>query len=334
MDKIRLSICIPTYNYGAFIGETLNSITDQLEPDAESVEVVVVDGASTDNTPQVVENFRGRIPKLVYHRLDRKGGIDSDLERTVDLAHGEYCWLLSSDDVQTPGALSRILHEIEAGYDIYLFNRTECDKDLRPRRNASWLSPDIEDSIFPFTNHGEFISYFKRSRSIGALFSYISSIIVRREKWLTIPRHEKLIGSNYAHVFRLFSILLNGGVLKYIKDPLVLCRGDNDSFLDNGLFHRYLIDIDGYLLLASELFPDEPVRRAFLAVMRREHDWRQFVGLKSAVSIHAADNAKWIDLERKLLKYGYPRAELFVVRMLGSSRFLRRLVYFFIRLVT
>jgi len=53
MNRPRLSICIPTYNFGRFIGETLDSILPQA---TEDVEVTVVDGASTDNTADIVEN--------------------------------------------------------------------------------------------------------------------------------------------------------------------------------------------------------------------------------------------------------------------------------------
>ena len=53
---IKLSICIATYNRGAFISETLDCILTQIEP---GVEIVVVDGASADNTSDV----------MVYHEM-------------------------------------------------------------------------------------------------------------------------------------------------------------------------------------------------------------------------------------------------------------------------
>ena len=53
-------------------GETLESIAGQLRPE---VEIVVIDGASTDDTPAVVDSFRNRIPNLVYIRRSQRGGI-------------------------------------------------------------------------------------------------------------------------------------------------------------------------------------------------------------------------------------------------------------------
>src|SRR5580658_6364649 len=80
---MRLSICIPTYNFGAFIGETLESIAAQLQ---DGVEVVVLDGGSTDETAEVVGAFAQRHPQIRYHRQPERGGIDRDMARTVALA--------------------------------------------------------------------------------------------------------------------------------------------------------------------------------------------------------------------------------------------------------
>ena len=54
MTDPRLSICIATYNRASCIGETLRSIIPQI---TEEVEIVVVDGASTDNTCNVVKSY-------------------------------------------------------------------------------------------------------------------------------------------------------------------------------------------------------------------------------------------------------------------------------------
>src|SRR2546425_400508 len=64
----RLSICIPTYNFGAFIGDTLESVLPQV---VEGIEVVILDGGSSDNTTEIVESFQPRFPSLRYHRRDQ-----------------------------------------------------------------------------------------------------------------------------------------------------------------------------------------------------------------------------------------------------------------------
>jgi len=189
-----------------------------------------------------------------------------------------------------------------------------CDQDLRPLFDQHWLRGNVADRIFTLAGPRDLIDYFSRAGSIGSLFSYMSSIVVKRAAWNTIDRDNRLAGSNYAHVGRLFSILRKGGTLKYIREPLVLCRGDNDSFSKSGVVRRFMIDIDGYLLLADTLFPDMDVRRAFLAVMRREHPWYVYAELRSRIS----DPGAWREFKRKLLAYGYSPGQLSVVGVLGS----------------
>ena len=313
MGPIQLSICMPTYNFGEFIGETLDSIIKQSTPD---IEIVVVDGASTDNTINIVRSFQEHFSRLTYHRLDKKGGIDKDLDKTVELARGDYCWLMSSDDVLKPGAMRRVLDEIKLGCDIYLCNRTECDRKLNPERNRLWLSKGFEDQVFNLSKRSDLENYLNASQSIGALFSYMSSIIFCRKKWNEIEYNNSFSGSHYAHVFRLFSMAINNCSMKYIKDPLILCRGGNDSFLDKGFLNRFLIDIDGYHLLAVKLFPDDAkVQGFFKSVMRHEHIWFMLASLKNKI-----DRVEiWNELERKLIDYGYSSNQLYFARTVGSS---------------
>lgn len=312
MTAPRLSICIPTYNFGAFLGETLRALAGQV---TEAVEVVVLDGGSTDDTPEVVARFARELPGLVSVRLDRPGGIDGDLARTVALAKGEYCWLLSSDDVPSPGAVARILDALRSGDDVYLLDRVECDKDLRPLRRGQWLASDAGDPAYRLSDPAELARYLGGARSIGALFSYLSSIVVRRAAWEATAPDPRVVGTHYAHVARLFGALLGGGTLRHVREPLVLCRGENDSFATRGVVRRFLIDLDGYLLLADALRLEPRARAAFLAVMRREHPWYVYAEVRSRL----ASAAEWPSLREKLFGFGYAPWQVGVVGVAGGS---------------
>lgn len=316
MSRPRLSVCIPTRNFGAFIGATLEAIIAQA---TSEIEIVVVDGASTDHTTQIVQRIGQGFPRLRFYRQDVNGGVDADLARAVELAGGDYCWLMSGDDVLVPGAMARILDELEEGYDVYLCNRTECDRDLTPIAQQTWLADNCPDTVFRFASNADFGRYFRKARSLGALFSYISSIITRRDKWMAVRPDARLMWSHYAHAFRLFSLLQNGGSLKYIRDSLVLCRGGNDSFAGNGMLERVALDLDGFELLASRLFNEPPaVREAFQAVMRREHVWFHLAGLR----YDTTDPGVWNAFERKLLAYGYPPRQLYIAKHVAAWPFI------------
>jgi abequosyltransferase len=249
---VKLSVCIPTYNFGAFIAETLESIVCQLTPE---VEVVVLDGGSSDDTESVVRDYASRVPAVRYVRQPHRGGIDRDMARSVELALGDYCWLFSADDVMRPRAVQRALHEIESGLDLYLGGLTLCDRAMRVlAEHAVHAAPP--GSIFQLADAGQRRRYFGMALTTTAFFSFMGSILVRRSRWLEGSLDEQFVGSCWAHVVRLLRLIPQGLAVKYLGDSLLLKRGENDSFMDRGLVHRYAIAIEGYQRIGQAVFGD------------------------------------------------------------------------------
>jgi abequosyltransferase len=310
--SLALSFCIPTRNFGAFIGQTLDSIVRQA---SDSVEIVVVDGASTDNTPNLVREVQRSFPRLKYHRGTVNNGVDRDLARAVELAEGDYCWLLSSDDVLRPNAVGRMLDEIQRGRDLYLCNRTECTFALSVIRSVPWLSERYGDCDFDLTSSSGLMEYLGAAQSLGALFSYISSLIVSRKRWGTVALDATVWGTNYAHVFRIMSFLRQQGLLRYIREPLVMCRGRNDSFSGRGLVERLALDFNGYDRLIQQMFSDDPAAlKAITAVVRREHRWYMLARARGR------DRKQWGVLQGMLVRFGYGRTQLFWLGLLSACR--------------
>lgn len=100
MNLPSFSICIPNYNYGRFIGQTIQSVLDQTW---QNFEIIVVDNASTDDSVQVVESFHD--PRIRLIRNNYNIGFAPNLQRASMFAQNEYINLLSSDDLMNPTAL-------------------------------------------------------------------------------------------------------------------------------------------------------------------------------------------------------------------------------------
>mgnify|MGYP001199933976 CR=1 FL=1 len=311
---IILSFCIPTYNRAVFIGETLRSIISQAD---ERIEIVVVDGASTDNTAEVIRQYQQQFPNLVYFRGEKKRGVDRDMAKSIELARGEYCWMLSDDDVLCPGAVDRILKETGLGCEIFLCNATNCDLSLRPLKDRFWLSRRANDRIFDFCDRKDLILYCRLANSLGAIFSYMSSIILLRRAWNRAGFQDSFDGSAYALAASLFSFRSHKCRLKYIREPLLLCRGDNESFSGSaGLVKRFLLDFDGYLRLADIfLGNDKAARRVFLKVMTREHPWYTIIHVASLIDIQEA----WLLFKKKLVACGYNPLMVSLCRFLSGN---------------
>jgi len=298
--KIKVSICIPTRNRACFIGQTLESVISQATDD---IEIIIVDGASTDNTAEVVQGYQQRFKRLVYYRGEENMGVDRDMAKTIELAHGDYCWLLSDDDLLKPNALKRILKEIETGYEIYLSNITVCDLYMQPIRERLWFFPYVKDRVFNLHNENELIEYCNRANSIGALFSYMSSIVLSRQEWLKTGYCYEFDRTAYALAASLFSFIARKCRLKYIRSSLVSWRSGNESFQNaGGLAKRLLLDFDAYLQIADKYLSDNhKVREAFLRVMMREHSWYTIIHGISFINNPQIER----EFRSKLLKFGY-----------------------------
>lgn len=316
--SIKLSICIPTYNRANYLKEALESLISQV---TEDIEIVISDNASTDNTKEIVRFYQQKFRQITYFCWDKNMGADRNYLRVIELAKGDYCWFLGSDDALYSGAICRILEEIQFGYDIYLINRLNCNIDLQSVNKGFWLLKRVNDKVFDLSDNSGLADYLTCSRSLGALFSYISSIVFKREKWNLVEFDNELIGTAYSHVFMLFSFISKGCKLKYLKNQLVLCRLGNDSFLDKGEVKRFLIDIDGYLLLGEKLFNnDDYIRKLFLKVLIHEHPWYRILKIRSIV-----DRSDWFSIQERLLKCGFNLWILRFCNTLSNFRILIRL---------
>jgi glycosyltransferase involved in cell wall biosynthesis len=210
-----LSICIATRNRGAFIAETLLSIAPQI---SEQVEIVVLDGASTDNTQTVVADLQAQIPHLHYFRKDHNGGVDRDYDEAVSLANGEYCWLMSDDDLLKPGAIAAVLTAIAKQPSLIVVNAELCNLDfsrvIDTRRlllstDREYRADDLE-SLFLDTS---------------AYLTYIGAVVINRGLWLERDR-TKYYGSYFIHVGVIFQAPLPRGAL-VLSTPLISIRFGN-----------------------------------------------------------------------------------------------------------
>src|SRR5579864_441213 len=118
-EPLQLSLCIATFNRASFIGATLQSILGQCN---DAVEVVILDGGSSDDTAGVVRQYAQRYPCVRYFRQEVNRGVDPDFDRAVGEARGRYCWLMTDDDLLRPGAIDTVLDAIRQDYALIIVN--------------------------------------------------------------------------------------------------------------------------------------------------------------------------------------------------------------------
>ncbi len=96
----KISIVTATRNQGQYIEETILSVLNQGYP---NVEHIVIDGASTDETPSILERYRDKLALVISEPDD---GQSNAINKGMSKATGEILTWLNSDDMLAPGALA------------------------------------------------------------------------------------------------------------------------------------------------------------------------------------------------------------------------------------
>jgi len=112
---ITISVIVPSYQQGKFIGETITSIVDQKWP---SLELMVFDGGSTDRTIEILRGF-GEGVSYWESRADR--GQAHAINKGFDRASGELVAWQNSDDCYYPGAFAAVASAAAMHPDVDVF---------------------------------------------------------------------------------------------------------------------------------------------------------------------------------------------------------------------
>jgi len=94
-----VAIVTPSYNQGAYLGATIESVLAQ---DYPAIDHVVMDACSTDETPAVLARYAGRVRAVV----EPDGGQADAINKGFALARGDVLTWLNSDDTLAPGAVA------------------------------------------------------------------------------------------------------------------------------------------------------------------------------------------------------------------------------------
>ena len=128
MEQPRVSIIVPVYNAGRYLGPCLESIRGQTCPD---IEVLLVDDGSTDGSGALCAALAKADPRFRYIRQDN-AGVSAARNRGIALSGGKYLQFVDSDDQLLPEATAAFLRAAESsGADLVVSHFYRVDGDRR-----------------------------------------------------------------------------------------------------------------------------------------------------------------------------------------------------------
>jgi glycosyltransferase involved in cell wall biosynthesis len=176
MNRIppKVSVCIPVYNGGVYIAESIESVLGQTFKD---LSLIVCDNCSTDNTEEIVQSFHD--PRLTYIRNEKNLGLVGNANRCLSLAEGEYICIFHHDDVMMPENLERKVRILDDNPEVGFVhsNIKLIDSKGEVIAENMWVTDSTQDYIeYGIKVFQRFVDYLPFGASI-----FIGAVLARRE---------------------------------------------------------------------------------------------------------------------------------------------------------
>lgn len=147
METLKLSFIVPVYNVAQYLRKCVESLLAQ---DYGNYEIILVDDGSTDNSPQICDEYASmnelkneriselkRPPIRVIHQ--ENGGLSAARNAGIKCAKGEYICFVDSDDYWEPNVLGSLMAQIERdNLDVLRFdykNVNEQNEEFHPNKD-------------------------------------------------------------------------------------------------------------------------------------------------------------------------------------------------------
>jgi len=155
-----VSVVVPNFNCAEFLDRTMASIADQTHA---PIDVIVVDGASTDGSVDVIRQWEDRLPLRWVSEPD--SGQPEAINKGISMASGEIVGWINSDDMLTPNSAAWAVERFAANPEldfIWGFCLVVDEND----RSLNILNPFVRQDLGLLHRHRNFVpqpgSWFSR----------------------------------------------------------------------------------------------------------------------------------------------------------------------------
>ena len=262
MGKTPLvSVCVPTYNYGRFLTNCVESVLAQTLSDWE---LIICDDASTDNTAEIADSFANADSRIRYIKNDQRLGMNGNIKRAAEYGRGKYLKMLCADDWLAPTCLEVL--------------STLLDENLEATiaTSAEYLSNEFGQPLRIQFLFGEPVSIIEGETMLdrmakGEGFGGHSSFMIRRSAYETIGGYDDNLV--YAADYDLGARLCRIGRYVHVELPLFYGRMQAES--SSSVNPGKLLDVIDAFEIPSKIF--RPRRLA-------NKEWRRYQRLTASLT--------------------------------------------------
>ena len=151
-----VSVIVPCYNHGQYVGEAVQSILDQTW---QNLEIIVVnDGSTEQETIDILNNFRQPKTRLIH--LAQNMGLPAARNAGIKEAQGKYICCLDADDKLHPTYIEKAIAAMEANAGIsFVWSWTR----VFGIEDRVWYTPQFDPYSIMYYNQSNAPAVFKKS---------------------------------------------------------------------------------------------------------------------------------------------------------------------------
>lgn len=262
MDRYDISVIVPVFNAGRYLEECLKSILAQTK---DNIEIVIVDDGSTDNSPQIIDEFAVKNKNIrVIHQ--KNTGVGTARANGIDASSGTYIGWVDADDVILPNMFEELYQLAEKENADYVY----CDYDCFPEgvstkskwfkeykgvidgnfidRNTQCWNTLVKRELYENVKITQLLKEFGEYSWIAAVIHAKKIAFTRDKLYLYRVGHDSLSGGKFDGKVSYYRkcVDLSKKLKKIIKDT------EYEEKLDTYFDYRYIYTLLLLLLVAAK----------------------------------------------------------------------------------
>lgn len=291
VQRPLVSVCVPTYNYGRFLSDCIDSVLAQTFTDWE---LLVCDDCSSDDTEEIVEQYAKSDRRIKFLKNRQRLGMNGNIRRAAESGTGKYLKMLCSDDWLAPECLEVLCNLMEQNPQVVVATPAEiaCNEEGNPTHFQFLFGKAI--SIIP----GEkMLDRVARGEGLGGH----SSFLIRSAAYRAVGGYDDTL--LYAADYDLGARLCRIGDYLHVDTPLLYARIQPTS--SSSINTRRLFDVIDWF---------EIPRKVFRHRRLGDREWRRYQRITANLTARylvnivlqelRGDHVYARDLRRLLLRQG------------------------------
>lgn len=311
MNEALLTVIIPVYNTGEYLGRCIESVVNQTLSD---IHIIVINDGSTDNSEKIIQKYILKKTKISYIQLEKNTGVGNARNLGVKKAQTKYITFLDSDDWVDIAYYENMLKTIEHDKtDICISGiKTEVDDVYSWKYRYQYPSHSIWDNDFclhilthqynqdiaisPIVNNRiykkELISdnniWFDTSRRAQDLFfSFMMFIYANKIS---------ICHNVFYHYYQRNFSATHNFTKQYVDDYFYILQALKKELVERDIYSFYKIEYEDYV----NCYMTKLINNMFNNIQRVDEQKYYIVYIvKKAANIIAVETlVKYIDIER------------------------------------